>query len=175
MSYADRYAIATRSSNLRSNPDTTHSDSDVLGAAGLAGKKAPLAMALCRLLSGDNHASREIVELMAGMLDGKAYRLRVQMSRLEAKDVSRAVLAWSRDGTCKVCNGHGFQVIEGAPSLSEHRCQSCDPVHRGKRPFMREFATHQLELARWLLAEVEREMAIGWGLAAAKIAPKLYL
>ena len=171
MRFDDRYSSAIHSSNLKSKPDTHSSDSDVLGAAGLAGKRAPLAMALLRLLSGDNHASRDVVDIMAGMLDGKAYRMQVELTRVEAADMARAVLAWVRDGVCTPCGGLGFQRIEGAPSLSEHVCQACRGT--GKRPFEREFPMVRVLLAQWMLAEVERELATAGPAAMAALAPRL--
>lgn len=179
MSFDDRYSSAVRSSNLRSKADTTNSDSDVLGAAGLAGKKAPLAMALLRLFMGDNHAAREIVAILAGMADGKAYRLGIEITRVECADMSRAVLAWCRDGTCKACGGHGFklqgdaEIGQGRAVLSEHHCPAC----RGERkvPFDRQFSLERLELARWLRAEIEREAAKAGQEAMRKLAPRVEL
>jgi hypothetical protein len=169
----DRYASAVRSSNLKSKPDTRLSDSDVLGAAGLAGKRNPLALALLRLFTGDNHASGEIVQILGGMADGKAFRLGIEITRLECEDIGRMVLAWHRDGTCKPCHGHGFRLIEGAPSLSEHACKSCGGT--GKVRFDEEFRPDRQELARWLLAEVEREQGIAGPAAMQMLAPRLEL
>ena len=173
MKFDDRYSSAVRSSNLRSKADTNASDSDVLGAAGLAAKKAPLALALLRLFSGDNHAALEIVRLLGGMADGKAYRLGIEITRLQAEDMGRKVLAWVRDGVCKHCGGHGVTLIEGAPALSDRMCQACKGTRRV--PFEREFSIEQLLLAQWLLAEVEREAAVAGPMAMARLAPRLDL
>ena len=131
---------------------------DAVGAAGFAGKKRPLAMALLRLFVGDNHAAKQIVSLMSVMLVSKAYQIGILLPFTEAEDIASAVLAWHRDGVCKPCGGHGFTKIEGSPSLSEHVCPAC----RGTRkvPFEREFKSRNVDLARWLIAEVEREQAI---------------
>ena len=48
----DRYASAIHASSLKSAPETTWSDTDVLGAMGIAGKHEPLGAALARMLSG---------------------------------------------------------------------------------------------------------------------------
>lgn len=153
-------------------------DRDVLGAFGLADRrlrdgwvptgrdtgyhipKAPLAVALERLFSGDNHASREIVELMAAMVFDHSWKVRVKISRPGAYDMACAVLAWHRDGVCKPCGGHGLKVIPGAPILGERSCESCGGV--GKIPFDEQFTDNGqradlAELAHWLLAEVDRE------------------
>jgi hypothetical protein len=128
---------------------------DVVGAVGLAGKTAPLATALLRLFVGDNSAARDIVHIMAGMAVGKAYRLGHEISRLQAEDLARAVLAWHRDGVCRVCDGHGYIQPQGAPCLSDQQCPSCRGT--GRILFDRQFAVDRVELARWLAAEVERE------------------
>lgn len=186
MKISDRYATAVHSSNLKSKPETTFSDADVLGAAGLAGKAertlpdgtvvrgAPLGIALMRLLSGDNSASREIVAILSDSAVGKAWRMdSMKLQRVQADDMARAVLAWFRDGTCKPCGGHGYLLMQGAPSLSEHACPAC----RGTRkvPFDSAFPMEQVLLARWLLAEVEREIAFAGPAAMAALAPRLDL
>lgn len=131
---------------------------DVVGAVGLAGKRAPLATALLRLFVGDNRAARDIVHIMAGMLVGKAYRLGHEIARVQAEDMARAVLAWHRDGRCKHCDGHGFLKLEGAPGLSDQQCTHCRG--NGRIPFDRQFPMDRLELARWMAAEVDREQQI---------------
>jgi len=132
---------------------------DSVGAVGFAGKSRPLAMALLRLFVGDNHAAKDLVGLMAQMLVSKAYRgSDMLLSHLEAQDMARAVLAWHRDGVCKPCGGHGYLKIEGSPSLSEHSCRACHGTK--KVPFESEFRNGRVELARWLIAEVEREQVI---------------
>ena len=103
MRFDDRYATAVRSNKLRSDADKT-GDVDILGAAGLAGKRvrtlpdgttapgAPLAMALLRLFTGDKRAAREIVEITAGMLVGKAHRLGAALDRPEVGAVDAHVV-----------------------------------------------------------------------------------
>ncbi len=131
---------------------------NVVGAVGMAGRKAPLATALLRLFVGDNKVSRDIVHIMAGMLVGKAYRLGQEIARVQAEDMARAVLAWHRDGSCKHCGGHGFLKLDGAPGLSDERCPHCRGT--GRVPFNNQFSIDRLELARWLAAEVDREQQI---------------
>lgn len=170
---ADRYASAIRSGNLASKPDTTFSDSDVVGAHGLAAKRHPLAIALQRMFLGDNTAAREIVDILSGMAVGKAYRMGVDVTPLQCADISRSVLAWCRDGTCRACHGHGYKLIEGTPHLSEQLCPACKGSRR--RSFDREFPMLHLDLARWMLAEVERETAKAGQAAMAALAPRLDL
>lgn len=171
MKIADRYATAVYSSNLGSKPDTTSSDSDVLGAAGLAARKVPLGIALMRLLSGDNHASADVVRILADKAVGKAYRMGNECGRAEAEDLGRAVLAWYRHSTCGACNGHGVLVIPGTTTLGNHECPACGGT--GRRRLERDVAKLRLELARWLVAEVERELAFAGPEAMRALAPSL--
>lgn len=171
MTFDDRYASAVRSSNLRGKSDAEGAV-DVLGAAGLAGRQAPLAIALQRLImAGDDRTAEEVVRIMAGMLVGKAWHSeKVALPRPEATDMSKAVLGWYRKGTCKKCRGHGLQLIRGAPTLSSSNCPDCRGT--GKLLFDRHFSMERLWLARWLLAEMERELAKAGPLAMAALAPR---
>lgn len=144
---------------------------DVVGAVGLAGKRAPLATALLRLFVGDNRAARDIVHIMAGMLVGKAYRLGHEIARVQAEDMARAVLAWHRDGRCKHCDGHGFLKFDGAPGLSDQQCSHCRGT--GRVLFDRQFPIERLELARWLSAEVDREQQIAGTAAMRHLSERL--
>jgi hypothetical protein len=172
--FQDRYSSAVRSANLKSQPGTTRSDADILGAAGIAAKRSPLAIALLRLFAGDNHASRDIVLQLAQMLVGKAWHAkRFSLPRTEAEDIAKAVLAWHRDGTCRPCGGHGYTAVEGAPTISDHQCPVCRGT--GRMPFDRHFKGSQLDLAQWLVAEVEREQAMAGPAAMRALAPRLEL
>lgn len=181
MKITDRYATAIRSSNLRSREPTTNSDTDVLGAFGLAARGnpltnrqgVPLAVALARLFGGDSRASVEIVAILADLGWGKACQMRVKIKRVMAEDIARAVLAWHRDGTCQVCHGHGYAVIGGTTVLGDIECPACGGS--GKRAFDSEFGDATRDIARWLLAEVERESAKAGPAAMAMLAPKLEL
>ncbi len=167
----DRYASAIRSSNLQTDERTTYSDTDVLGAFGLAGKEHPLAVALQRLFLGDNGAAPEIVEILAAEAWKKARGLDVKFTRVQADDMARACLAWHRNAACRSCGGHGYLVIDGTKTLGDQECKVCKGT--GKRPFEREFLTEHRELAGWMVASMEREQARAGSAAMAKIAPKL--
>ncbi len=188
MSFIDRYSSAVHSANLKSGEDARHedasaniTDTDMLGAAAFAAKAvrfdgrpgAPLAIALARLFAGDNRAVREIVNHMAQLVWNRAHAEAVKLKRIEAHRIACAVLAWHRDGVCKPCSGHGYQLVIGAPSLSENKCPACRGV--GKRAFDKEFPLMTLGLARWLLAQVENEMGRAGPAAMAALAPRLDL
>lgn len=169
----DRYASAIRSGNLASKPDTTFSDSDVVGAHGLAAKRHPLAIALQRMFLGDNMAAHQVVLTLAENACGKAFRMGLDLTDVERVDLARSVVAHWRHGICKACHGHGYKLIEGTPHLSEQLCPVCKGSRR--RSFDREFPMLHLDLARWMLAEVERETAKAGQAAMAALAPRLDL
>lgn len=162
--FEERYSGAVRSGNLRSRPETEMSDTDVLGAAGLASKRAPLAMALLRLFMADNGAVGKTVSILTEMAKSKAWHAhRLVLSEVQCTDLAQAVLAWHRDGLCRACGGHGFKLAgshalgEGRAVLSDAACDEC----RGSRkvPFDTQFPMEQLWLAWWLREEIEREQA----------------
>lgn len=171
MKFEDRYARAMRSSNLRSEEKSVHSGADILGAAGLAAKEHPLAIALLRLFNGDLGAVDRIIDLMTDMAVGKAYRLGREIDRVAASLLSRFVLDWYRDARCKACGGHGFKRMKAAPTLSDQQCTACEGA--GRRNFESMFPPERLELAKWLAAELERETALAGPAAMAALAPRL--
>lgn len=181
MKVTDRYASAVHSSNLKTKTETTYSDTDVLGAMGLAGKAVrhdgregvPLAAALLRLFSGDNGAMREIIEITSRMAWGKAKALRVRMTRVQSEDMARAVIAWHRNGTCTKCGGHGFKIIPGTLTVGDAECSSCHG--EGKVPFDSQFSEEHQLLARFVLTHIEREQSSAGPAAMAALAPRLDL
>lgn len=185
MSITDRYATSVSSGNLRpvkesmpdgADPVHTASKLDVVGAFGLMAKKHPLAGALCRLLlGGDDLATRDVVQELAAVIEGRAYRTDVPITRVQAEDMGKRVLAWYRHGTCTHCGGLGFDKIPGTTALSGNACKHCDPRHPGKVPFASEFAMERLELAWFTLAKIEREIALAGPAAMSALAPRLEL
>jgi hypothetical protein len=172
MRITERYSSAIKSSNLKSVEATTYSDSDVIGAYGLASKKHPLAVALTRLLAGDNHASGQVVEILSQMTRDRAGRTGVTLLvHTQAVDIARAVLAWYRNGTCTACGGHGYEVLPGTPSLSNVECGACKGT--GKILFDRQFPHQQRALATWLLNQVETQLSTAGPAAMAMLAPRL--
>lgn len=178
----DRYATAVRSKNLRAsaetmadgtNPVATAAAADVIGAFGLAGKKQPLAMALARLLVGDRQVARVIVDLLTEKVLSKADAWSVDIRQDEAVVLGKSVLAWAQFGTCKPCKGLGYPPIPGTTTLSQTACPECHGT--GRMPFDPHFAVEHLQLARWLLAEIERDISKAGPVAMAALAPHLEL
>lgn len=171
MRFDERYATAVRTANLRSDEKTTFSAADVLGAAGIASRKHPLALALLRLFSGDNHASGQILDLLESMLVGKAFRMGRDVDRAAASVMARLALDWFRDSVCKPCGGHGYLRMDGSPTLSDKACGDCSG--KGRREFEVLFPPERVDLARWAIAELEREAASAGPAAMAALAPRL--
>lgn len=169
----DRYASAIRSSNLQTDERTTYSDTDVLGAFGLAGKEHPLAAALQRLFLGDNRAAHDCTMELAGLAGSRARHLRVDLKPKQAIEMAKACLAWHRHSACRVCGGHGYKLIPGTKTIGGEECKSCRGS--GKRPFESEFHAAFRDVAAYLVSEMERAQARVGGAAMAKIAPKLEL
>ena len=173
MKITDRYASAINSRTLTVDPKTTMSDTDVLGAYGLAAKRAPLAVALSRLLAGDNHAQAEVVQHLADDAWRHARYLRVKCSPVEAADLARACLAWYRHGACKPCGGHGKLKIPGTVTLGVEDCPACRGF--GRMPLEAQVIEHHRELARRLVAMMERGLATAGPAAMERLAPRMEL
>lgn len=162
MSILERYASAIHSSNLKSEPRTNASDSDVLGAGGLAAKDQPLAVALERLFRGDSHAAADIVALLASEVWEQSAADRRKLRRVEAEALAQAVLAWFRSGTCKPCGGHGYAIIgtlgTGRAVKSDQECPAC----RGTKKvlFEPQFTARTLPYAYWLRDRIEAQSCI---------------
>lgn len=173
MKITERYASAINSRTLTVDPKTTMSDTDVLGAYGLAAKRAPLAVALSRLLAGDNRAQALIVDHLADDAWRHARHLRVKCSPVEAADLARACLAWYRHGACKPCGGHGKLKIPGSVTLGVDDCPACRGF--GKMPLEAHVIDRHRELASRLVVIMERELATAGPAAMAALVPKMEL
>jgi hypothetical protein len=160
MKISDRYASAINSSNLLSIAGTTFSDTDVLGALALASRKKPLAVALARLLYGDNKAAAAVVAILEDLVWRQARRMGAKCHQEGARGIAQAALGWYRHGACKACHGHGRMLIPGSTVIGERECSDCHGA--GRVPFERQFRQDQRNLARWAAAQIEREQSHAW-------------
>jgi hypothetical protein len=183
----NRYASAVHSSNLGVDAKTRMSDSDTLGAYGLADRAlttgrtsdgtpvrpCPLAVPLERLFAGDNNAVYDIVRMLAEMAHAHSFKIKLKIKLVECTDLARACLAWHRDGTCKACEGRGYALIPGTKTLSDRECLAC----RGSRkiPFERNIKPEWRELARWMVSEMTRASGYAGPAAMRALAPSLNL
>lgn len=196
-----RYASAVNAKSLVVDERTYASDSDLLAAMGFAdralttGKRwsraqagehprqenitpSPLAVSLARLFNGDKRAVHATVRIMSQLAYEHSKDVRVKIARHAAFDLARACFAWKQHGTCKSCGGHGYDLIPGAPALSDRPCKPCGGT--GKRLLAQDIDPHRrnpdlVDLARWLLNEMERAEAMAFPEAARSLAPKLDL
>lgn len=182
-SIRDRYASAVSTSNLKSDPKTVYSASDILGAYGLADRrltngdchhsKHPLAVPLERLFSGGDSAAREIVPMLAGIIRSKAVSMRLDLTRTQTSDMARAILGWFRHPACQKCDGHGFKRISGTTTIGNLRCHACDAS--GRVPLEALYRPEWRELVRWTISKMELESGLAGPAAMKLIAPKLSL
>lgn len=182
-SIKDRYASAVNSSNLKSAPETKWSDTDVLGAYGIADRrlssgedhfsKHPLAVPLERMFAGDSSAASTIVSILSGIIRGKAKSLRIDMTVTQATDMAKATLGWFRAPACRACSGHGFKIIKGTKTLGDSRCHPCNGT--GKVQLEQLYRVEQRELVRWVMAQLERESNMAGPAAMKALAPTLNL
>ena len=167
----ERYASAVNSSNLASDERTVWSDSDVIGAAGLAAKHHELGIALMRLFSGGK--VEPVIAVLSDMAFKRARTLQVTSSRTRATDLSKAVLSWYRHGTCTACGGTGKELIPETPHLSDTDCKVC--AGSGRLSFSNNFAEQDLAVSEWLRSEIDRSQAAAGRAAMSAIAPMLEL
>lgn len=170
MKITERYSSAVNSSDLTTKPDTRWSDTDVLGATGLAARYEPLGVALTRLFADGK--PEPTISILTEMTFKRARTVKVRMSQVEAADLSKAVLGWYRHGICQPCGGTGYQVIPGTPVQGDG-CPHCYTA--GRVPFDSQFAFEVRELARWLSGEIDRAQVAAGRTAMAILAPSLNL
>ena len=170
MKIIDRYSTAMHAGNLASKPETTWSDTDVLGAMGLAARHEPLGVAIARMLYGGGQA--DVLAIMTAEAYEQSFRLRCKITRVQAEDIATAVLSWYRHGTCQPCGGTGFARIKDTPSLGTE-CKHCAGTR--KMPFDRQFRHEWRGLAQWLHDEIGKTQNRAGQVAMQKIAPQLNL
>jgi hypothetical protein len=170
LSILDRYASAVRSSNLRSQPNTTFSDPDVIGAFGLAGKREPLGVALQRLFTGDSGAFNDVIEILAEKLTS---HFAGQITTSRARFVAKKVIDWNRDKVCHVCNGLGRELIPGTPTIGTKDCGACRGT--GQALFQKIFHRESLRFADWTQMQIEIVQSRAGQEAMKSLAPSLEL
>ena len=168
MKILDRYNTAIHAKSLKSHADTTWSDTDVLGAAGLAARHEPLGIELARMLSGGGASG--VLSILAIDAYERGFRTKQRITAVQARDIAKAVIAWYRFGTCQPCGGTGFKRIKDTPSLGDE-CTHCKGT--GRIPFDKQFQVEHREIAQWLHDQIGKTQARAGQLAMQKIAPLL--
>lgn len=143
----ERYMVATTTSSLKVAERTTLSATDILAAAGMAGRKHGLAVQLWAL----NHSpSLQLIQrvkpkLMARLDDYMQYkRLKGNVDR-----ITKQVMVWHIDNVCPECDGQMKERIGGTPHLSDTHCPACNGSGR------RELHTENDQAALWLADEIK--------------------
>lgn len=186
--FSERYASAVSGGNMKSEPDTTMSNTDVLGAMGYVGKVwrtlpngdkikgRPLAAALFRVFMAEGDSGRDAIAIMAQMLTGRAPLMGLELNGVVAEAIAENVLDWHRKSVCAVCHGHGYKAIGGEfgkarSVIGDEACGECGGS--GKRPFDAVFTDGLLPIAHWLRDRVEAETNGAASAAMAALAPSI--
>lgn len=170
MRLIDRYASAVHATSLTSDPSTYMSNTDVLGAMGLAGIHYPLGVALARLLSGGGDS--DAIDTLTSMIFRRARTYGIKLTYIGSRDVAIAVLAWHRHGTCQPCVGRGFLLMPGTPVNGE-QCPHCKGT--GKIDFDSHFPQAVLRVAQWASDQIEYGISNAAIEAMRRIAPLMDL
>ena len=170
MRILDRYHTAVHATSLKSEPTTTWSDTDVLGAAGLAARVEPLGIELARMLAGGGAGG--VISILAKEAYVRSHIISKRVTVTQAENIAKAVLAWYRHGTCQPCGGTGFKRIKDTPSLGDE-CSHCEGT--GRIPFEKQFQHEHREIARYLHDEIGTAQSKAGRMAMLKIAPLLNL
>lgn len=161
---AERYTSAITSSNLSSDERTTYSDTDVLGAMGLAGRLNPLGTALARLLAGGKSVGA--LDALADMAWDRARKDGSGVSREYAMLMAKEVLAWYGHGNCQYCSGRGKRVIADTWVLGDD-CEHCKGT--GRIDLLECIPQKRHGLARWLTSQIDISIATVGGEAMRKL------
>jgi len=157
----ERYVVARHTSNLKSDPRTTHSANDILTAAGMAAQEHENAALLWSVVYGGKTSQK------IALVDGLAHKLTGHMFRHQLdgdpKKIAMAVIAYHLHAVCPVCSGTRYKMCEHAPIRSDDLCDECDGTGKPRPP--------QDEAFAWLNRYVEGLISQ----AAGKIMSKLRL
>lgn len=162
MKIAERYATARHTSNLRSNPHTRMSASDVLTASGMAAHDNESALLLWGIAyQGKTCDIHRLVELMTPTVRARMARFRQHGN---PSDVVKSCIAWWLSH-CPACSGSGHEIIPHTITRSDEPCGTCHGT--GKLPMPDDQAF------RWLASELDRLQSIAGGKVMQKLAADL--
>ena len=117
---------AQKSSDLGEAIEGELADIDIVRAAGMVGQRYPTALAVWRFCELQDRGS------LRSAFDGLMAMAARRHIHHNAIETVGAVLQWLVKPACTACNGTGFDVIQGTPTLSDHACPVCHGS--GKRP-----------------------------------------
>jgi hypothetical protein len=164
-SIAEKYSTARNTSNLKSEPRTSMAAADVLGAAGMAAQTHETALMLWEVaFRGKTSAKLKLVEMLEMRLTEYMNRARIKSN---PRRVTKEVLAWHLHGVCRPCNGLGWEVVEGSPSLSSVVCPHCNGTAKVELPRGDEYS--------WLADHIAKLQAYAAGQIMSKLAKDMEL
>lgn len=121
----ERISKAQGSRNLSEVGLEEIGDVDIVRATGMVAQSHPLGVSLWRCrYAGD---MRELPTVLTGLMDLAGRHGR------DPEVVPRVLHHWLRD-VCGQCDGRGYSVIEGTPTLSDDLCPSCEGSGRAPLP-----------------------------------------
>lgn len=124
----ERYGVAASHGQLRQRAERPTA-ADTIAAAGMAGRREPLGLALWRTrYANDRGAYLHAQALLTLRVANVARRRRWQEAPKTLKILTASVMRWSVFGVCPDCMGRGHPVIgesEGRQVLSDDLCNAC--------------------------------------------------
>lgn len=126
----ERYGSAVSHGQLRQRAERPTA-ADAIAAAGMAGRREPLGLALWRTkYANDRHAFLHAQALLMLRVANVARRRRWPETPKVLKLLAASVMRWSVFNVCPTCSGRGQLVVEGSdPSgrqvLSDELCPAC--------------------------------------------------
>lgn len=140
MTSRERISMAQYTDDLGERPSEELGDVDIVRACGMAGQSNPLGLSIWRWRYSADH--REITVVARGLMEmGYDESLVVRVLKHLAHDV------------CLHCHGRGYEMMPGAPVLSDVQCVHCQGT--GKTPLAGEAERGLLDV----IARMEREIA----------------
>lgn len=129
---SERYSIARNTSNLKSEPRTRMSASDVIGAAGMAAQEHESALLLWSVVYGGKTSQK------MKLIDGLEHKLTDHMMRNRLKGnpkrIAMEVIAYYLHAKCSACDGVGYQIIPHSILRSDDPCPECNGTGKPPEP-----------------------------------------
>ena len=153
MKIAQRYLMARNTSNLKSEPRSSLSASDVLAGAGMAAQQHSDALLLWSVVYGGKTQQKMM------LVDGLERKVSEYMMRNRLKGAPRhiamEVLAYYLHAKCMACDGVCHRIIEGTITREDEPCPVCRGTGKPDAP--------QDEAWQWLHRYVAELISIAAG------------
>jgi len=157
---AEHYSRARHTGNLKSEPRSRMSASDILGASGMAAQEHEAAMMLWGIVYGGKTSQKlALVDVLAEKVGAHMARNRLKGS---PRHIAMEVLAYYLHATCTACGGEGHQIVPGTITRADELCPVCDGLGKQQPPVDEAFT--------WLHNHVQTLIAIAGGKLMNKIA-----